>query len=123
MGRIDRVNELIKREISQIIREELQDPRIQFVTITNVEVSGDLRYARVSFSVLNSGQEAQKTLNGLNRARGLIRKLLGQRVTMRYTPEIEFIHDKSAEYSAFIEEKLKEIHNESQQYSQGHKKK
>ena len=123
MGRIDRVNALMKKEISNIIREELQDPRIQFVTITHVEVSADLRYARVNFSVLNGIEEAEKTLKGLNRARGLVRKLVGQRIKMRYTPEIEFIHDKSAEYGAFIEEKLKEIQNESEQHSQNHKKK
>ena len=123
MGRIERVNELVKREISEIIHVELQDPRIQFVTITHVNVSPDLRYARVGFSVLNGEQEVQSTLNGLNRAKGLIRKMLGKRIMTRYTPEIDFIHDKSVEYSAFIEQKLKEIHNESREDSQDHKKK
>lgn len=123
MGRIDRVNELVKREVSEIIRVELQDPRIQMVTITDVSVSPDLRHARVSFSVLNGEQEAQTTLNGLNRAKGLIRKMLGKRVVMRYTPEIEFVHDKSVEYGAFIEEKLREINNELKQVIDEHKKK
>ena len=123
MGRIDRVNELMKREVSQIIREELQDPRIQFVTVTYVKVSPDLRYAKVSFSVLNGVEEAEKTLKGLNQARGLVRKLIGQRIKMRYTPEIEFVHDKSAEYGAFIEEKLREIQNESEENSKNNKRK
>ncbi len=123
MGRIERINELVKREISDIIRMELQDPRVQLVTITHVDVSPDLHYARVSFSVLDGAQDVQNTLNGLNRARGLIRKMLGQRIKTRYTPEIEFIHDKSVEYSTFIEEKLKEIHNEPDQNPQDHTEK
>ena len=111
-GRIDKINEFIKREVSNIVMFELQDPRLKFITITDVEVSRDLRYAKVSFSVLGTPKQSEEALQGLNSARGLIRKLVGQRVSMHHTPEMQFIHDRSLEYSARIEETLQELKNE-----------
>ena len=112
MGRIDKVNEFMRREISNIILTELQDPRLKPVTITDVEVSRDLRYAKVSFSVLGSERQRENAIEGLQSARGLIRKLIGQRVSMRYTPELQFVYDRSLEYSSRIEEALQELKNE-----------
>lgn len=117
MGRIDRVNEFIRREISNIILIELQDPRLKFITITEVDVSRDLRHARVSFSVLGDAASIQAATQGLESARGLIRKMIGQRISMRYTPEIIFVQDRSREYSAKIEETLKEIRHELEENS------
>ncbi|OGX24619.1 MAG: ribosome-binding factor A [Omnitrophica WOR_2 bacterium RIFCSPHIGHO2_01_FULL_48_9] len=117
MGRIDRVNEFIRREISNIILIELQDPRIKFVTITEVNVSRDLRHARVSFTVLGDEAKVEAAMNGLNSARGLIRKMVGQRISMRYTPEIIFEQDRSGEYNIKIEEALEEIRHESEENS------
>lgn len=114
MARMDKVNEFIKREISNIIMTDLQDPRLKFVTITAVTVSRDLHTARVSFSVLGEEKQRAQAHQGLMSARGLIRKLIGQRMSLRYTPQLEFVHDRSLEYSARIEETLKEIHDEFQ---------
>ena len=113
-GRIDKVNEFIKREISNIVLFELQDPRLKIVTITGVEMSPDLRYAKASFSVLGTRKQVAEATEGLTSAKGMIRKLVGKRINMRYTPEIQFVYDRSLEYSTRIEETLQEIKNESQ---------
>jgi len=113
MSRIDKVNQLIKREISNIIQLEVEDPRLQMVTITQVDVSRDLRQARVRFSVLGDSKNADATLEGLNNARGYIRKLVGQRIRMRHVPEMDFFYDKSIEYSAQVEQTLRKIHDEN----------
>ena len=118
MSRMDRINQTIKREVSLIVHSEVKDPRLQFVTIHHVDVSRDLQHARVYFSVLGNSTEAVKAEEGLNSARGFIRKLVGQRVRMRYTPEIEFIFDKTIEYSARIEETLEDIRNEPNRSSE-----
>ena len=114
MGRIERVNEQIKREISDIIQRELGDPRLSFVTITQVSVSRDLRHARVSFSVLGDQKQSANAKASLDNARGLIRRYLSTRVMMRNLPELVFVHDNSLALSARIEEKLKEISDESE---------
>ena len=113
MGRIDKINQAVKREISSIIHSEIKDPRLEFVTITQVEVSRDLQHARVYFSALGDPQRVDKVEQGLSSARGFVRKLIGQRIRMRYTPEIEFIYDRSVEYGARIQEALEELKNES----------
>ncbi len=123
MGRIERINQAVKREISILIHTEIKDPRLEFVTINNVEVSRDLQHARVYFTVLGDEKQALRAQEGLNSAKGFLRKLLGKRVRMRYTPEIDFIFDKSLEYSERIEDALKEIRNESRTDHQNHQKK
>lgn len=112
MGRIEKVNQAIKEEISRIIQMEVKDPRLDFVTITHVEVSRDLQHARVYFSILESNKKILKVQEGLNSARGFIRKLIGERVRMRYTPEIDFVFDNSLEYGMHIEEAIERIKNE-----------
>jgi ribosome-binding factor A len=111
MVRMEKVNHQIKREIGNMLQYgDLNDPRLTFVTITYAECSKDLRHARVGFSVLtNNRKEIQGVQEGLNSARGFIRKLLGERVRMRYTPEIVFVHDDSLAYASHIDEKLSEI--------------
>ena len=120
MARIDRINQTMKREISSILQAEVKDPRLQFVTINQVEVSRDLQHARVYFSILGDPSQTEKVEEGLNSARGFVRKLVGQRVRMRYTPEIEFVFDRSVEYGARIEETLEDIRSESNRSSQSH---
>ena len=110
MERIERINAMIKREISVMIQGEIKDPRLAFVTITTVKVSKDLSHARVNFSVLGTEDQVKQAQAGLDSARGYIRRLIGQRVRIRHIPEVEFFHDKSIEYSARIEEALNEIH-------------
>jgi ribosome-binding factor A len=112
MHRMDKVNHQIQKEISIILQQELGDPRLKFVTITKAEVSRDLKFAKISFSVLGNNQKLQDAKKGLDKAKGLIRKFVGERMKMRYIPELSFMHDRSLEYSARIDETLKEIHHD-----------
>ena len=112
MNRMDKINQRIKREVGDIVLKELKDPRLEFVTITHVEVTRDLQHAKVYFSVLGKEEQVEKARAGLLSARGFVRKCIGQRVRLRYTPDIEFIYDRAIEYSARIEAALQEIHNE-----------
>lgn len=112
MGRLERVNQQVKRQIGEILQRELADPRLRFVTITEVDVSRDLHNAKIRFSVLGEGRRVDAALEGFERAKGLIRKLLGKSMNMRYTPELFFIYDPSIEMGARIEETLKEIRDE-----------
>ena len=115
INRMEKVNAQIKREIgTMILMGEINDPRLKFVTITYAQVSKDLRYARVGFSVLNNNpQEVKDVQQGLNSARGYVRKLIGERIKMRFTPEINFIYDRSLEYSDQINRTLEEIKREN----------
>ena len=112
MSRIERVNQQVKREIGRIIQLELSDPRLEFVSITSVEVSKDLRNARVYFSVIGDESRKEGAAKGLNGAGGTIRGILARKLNMRCTPELRFHYDKSIEYSSVVEETLKEINNE-----------
>ena len=117
MERIDRVNQEVKRVLGRIIQQELSDPRLQFVTITKVDVSRDIRNARIYFSVLGEESKVQAAQKGLEGARGMIRKLLGQSMSLRHTPELFFIYDQSVEMSVRIEETLKEINDENEEHN------
>ena len=119
MARIEKVNQQIKREIGRILQQELGDPRLQFVTITKVDVSRDLRSAKIFFSVLGAAAQRHAAQHGLEGARGMIRKLLGQNINIRFTPELFFVYDSSIEFNARIEETLKEIHDEHEEDHSG----
>src|SRR3954470_19184247 len=111
MDRIEKVNQLIKREISLLLQQELQDSRLKLVTILAVKTSRDLSHARVSFSVLGESQ-VEEVQRSLENARGYIRRMLAQRVRIRHMPDIEFFYDKSIEYSDRINKALQEINEE-----------
>lgn len=121
MSRKDKVAEEIKREASLIVQEELHDPRLGFTTITHVEVTPDLRFARIFFSVYGDPEKWKNTQEGLEHAAGFIRRMLGERLGLRFVPEIVFQSDHSSEYSILIEERLQEIN--AQKESQGKKPK
>lgn len=105
----ERINSNIQKEISYIIANEVKNPNIKFVTITAVDVTSDLSYAKVYFTTLDNEKE---TLKALKSAKGFIRKSLADRIELRHIPELEFIYDESIEYGNRIEEKIKEIHND-----------
>jgi ribosome-binding factor A len=107
--RKEKVQDAIQKEVSDIIRNEVKDPRLGFVTITSVEVSDDLRHAKIFFSVLGKEEEFKKTEEALKSAQGYIRTLLAGRIQLRFAPEIMFRVDKSSVYSVRIEEVLNEI--------------
>jgi len=124
MARFEKVAQALKREISQIIHDELKDPRLGFVTIIRVDLTPDLKYAKVFYSVLGKEEQHQKTQEALNSALGYIRHLIARRINLRFTPEIFFKEDRSCEYSIRIEEVLNQIKgfNEHKKSSRLHKK-
>jgi ribosome-binding factor A len=88
----------LKNEISAIIAQEVRDPRVGLATITEIKVSPDLRYAKVFISVFGSPEEKRETLAALERAAGFIRRQIGARIRLRYSPEIAFAYDESVEH-------------------------
>lgn len=109
MSRHDKVSHALQKEISTVIHDELNDPRLGFVTIIKVEMSPDLRHAKIFFSVLGKEEECKKTKEALDSALGFIRRLVAERINLRFAPEIVFIEDRSCEYSFQIEQALQEI--------------
>ena len=110
--RMERVQELMKQEISKIILEDVKDPRVGFVTVTRVHVTNDLRSARVFVSLLGGDEQMADCWRGLNRSLGFIRREVGRRVRLRYTPELSLEIDDSMAYSAHIQELLLGIQRE-----------
>ena len=109
-NRIGRINEEIQRELADQLRH-LKDPRVSqvgMVSITRVDTTGDLRYARVYISVLDKTQE-KDVLKGLKSASGFLRRELGRALQLRYTPELQFIGDDSIQYGAHILELLRSV--------------
>ena len=107
--RSEKVADLVHKEISEMLIKSIKDPRIGFVTITRVSVSEDFRLARVYFSVIGSPEDREKSQEGLDSARGYMRKELGRRLTLRYTPEIVFQFDPSIEYAVHIGEVIQSL--------------
>lgn len=105
--KIDRIDDILVKEISNIIALEVRNKDIGFVTITAAKVSQDLSYAKIYFTTL---QDKIKTEKALNSARGFIRSQLMERVEMRNIPELKFIYDTTIEYSNRIEELIKKEH-------------
>lgn len=105
-NRINRINDEIQRELAAQLRN-LKDPRVSgMVSITRVDTTNDLRYARVYVSVLNKDQE-KDVLKGLKSASGFLRRELGRVLQLRYTPELQFIGDDSIQHGAHILELLR----------------
>jgi ribosome-binding factor A len=112
MSRAEKVAEEIRREVSQIVQEDLRDPRLGFITVTRVELTPDLRFARIFFSVYGDEKQWQGTQEGLDHAVGFIRRLIGERLDLRYVPEIVFKEDHSSEYGILIEQQIEKIKEE-----------
>lgn len=108
-----RVQEAIRQEVSNIIHSQMRDPRLGFLTITGVELTKDLRYARIYFSVLGEDKEKKLALRGLNAAKGYIKGLLGDRIKLRYMPDIEFKIDETLERTQHIYDLFEKIKKES----------
>jgi ribosome-binding factor A len=97
--RIERVNEQIKREVSELIQQHLRDPRLtEFVAVTEVSTSPDFKHAKIFISSIGGQQEEEQVLAALNSASGFIRSSLAKRMKMRYTPELHFTWDNSIEH-------------------------
>ena len=111
--RTRQVGELLKEELTDIIRREVKDPRIGFMSLTTVEMSPDLRSARVYVSVLGTDEERAATLAALRSASLFIRHHLKPRLRMRQIPELDFRDDRSMEHAAEISRAISQIQKES----------
>ena len=95
-GRPQRLGDLIQREVSELIRLELRDPRVGMITITSVDVSPDITHAKIFFTMLDR-EKLPETLEGLGRSAGFLRAQLAKRIKMYTTPELRFVYDESVE--------------------------
>lgn len=109
-NRANRVGDLIHQVLSEMLIRELNDPRLESVTITGVTVSSDLRCATVHFSAMGDPRREQESLHGLERAAGYMKKKLGKELRLRYMPDLQFRIDRSYEYGSKIEKLLQRIH-------------
>ncbi|MBQ3433443.1 MAG: 30S ribosome-binding factor RbfA [Selenomonadaceae bacterium] len=107
--RIEKLQELIKQEMSKMLLTDLKDPRIGFVTVTDVEMTGDLREAKIYVSVMGGAEQVKSSLEGLNSALGFVRREIGQRIRLRFTPEISFALDTSLDYGDHIQKLLLQV--------------
>jgi len=112
--RIQRVEQAVKEEVAQILQHELKDPRIGFVTVTRVKVTPDLQHATVFFSLLEEHGSLAGTESGLKSGAGYIRRLLGERLRLRVTPQISFRADPSVAESIRISKLLSDLNKPSQ---------
>ena len=120
LRRQKRIADLIQRELSDIVQRRVKDPRLTGVTITGTRVSSDYQYADVYFYRLGGDPaELQEAKQGLESASGFIRRELGGRITVRYTPELRFHLDESIDYGAHIESLLAQIRQERQSSDEG----
>lgn len=110
IDRINRISEEMKKEISNIIQNDLKDPRLpKMVSIVSVKVTRDLRYAKVHVSVLGSSEEKKNAISALKSAAGFIRREIGHSMQLRYTPELQFQLDDSIEYGVYITKLIDDI--------------
>ena len=110
--RVDRLNQLLREELSRLIRREMKDPRVSGVTVTGVETSPDLRHAKVFVRTLRDEPTAEDAVEGLQSAEGFLRKKLGKELRIRRVPEFNFQVDRSLERVRRIESLLDQVHED-----------
>lgn len=110
--RSERVADSIRKEISEILLKTIKDPRIGFITLTRVMVTEDCRLAKVYYSVVGTPEQQRQSTEGLNSAKGYIRRELGRRVKLKYTPELVFQFDPSTEYAIHMGELMHHLQEE-----------
>ena len=108
--RLERVAEEIREEIARLLMREVKDPRIGFVTITRVSVTPDLHTARVWVGVLGDATQRKRSLDGLKHSAGYMRRLVGQRLGLRYTPELHFSYDEGLDATDRVAQLLDQTH-------------
>ena len=112
MRRPERVADMLREEIAQIVGYELEDPRVEMVTVTDVRVSDNLRDARIYVTVVGDEAEAQAALSALRHAAPYVRKQVGFTLNLRYTPELHFVRDTVEEQGARVDKLLAELERE-----------
>lgn len=110
--RQEKLGEMIAVELSDLLRTRVKDPRVGFASITHVEVSGDLRHAKVSVSVMGTSEEQVETMRALKHAAGFLRHELAERIVLRYMPEIVFKLDTSIEEGSRILALIQQVEEE-----------
>lgn len=110
--RAERVGEQMKKELMDIINNKLKDPRVGFLTITDVQPTNDLSLAKVYFTVLGNDKERKDTFKGLEKATGFLKSELGQRMRLRIITELQFEYDESIEYGNRIEQLIQGLHKQ-----------
>ncbi len=110
--RIARLREVFKEETSAILQRDMKDPRIGFVSVTDVELSPDLRHARIFVSVYGDAEAKARTMEGLRNAEGFVRTELAHRIRLRYTPEVTFRIDDSIEQGDRVNRLLRQVTQE-----------
>ncbi len=110
-----RVAEAIKEEVSEILQQDLKDPRLGFVSVVSVEVTRDISQAKIYVSVYGTAEEKKESLSGLNSAKGYIRSEIGKRIRLRHVPEMIFILDDSIEHGAKMNQLFKELEKKNEE--------
>ena len=117
--RRDRICEQIRRELAELIRTELKDPRVGMVSITGVEISADYAHAKVFFSSMSGREHLDSVLAGLNQASGFLRRELGRRITIHNTPQLHFVFDESLQRGADLSRLIQDAVAISQESGSG----
>jgi ribosome-binding factor A len=118
-GRPKRVGELVRQEIASLLAKGVKDPRVGFVSVMEVRMSSDLRYADVYVSLYGSESERKSSLVGLQQSAGWIRREIGKRIRLRMTPEIRFREDTTLDAAYHLEDVFREIHEEQNEQEEG----
>lgn len=112
MDRTQRIAGEMRRALSDIIQNDLKDPRIPLVTsITNIKLAKDLKYAKIYISIFASDEEKKAAMEALKGSSGYIRRALGQKMIIRSLPELTFVPDESLEYGSYMNRKIDELNN------------
>lgn len=106
--RLARIDHEIQRILGNLISQQLQDPRLGFVTVTRAEVTDDLRHCKVFVSIIGDRHQARQSLDALDHAKGFLRGELGHRIDLRHTPELIFVEDRSTERAIALAKTLRE---------------
>ncbi len=112
--RANKLAEIIKEEVCDILATRLKDPRVGFTTVTNVEVTRDLSQGKIYVSVLGTAEEVTETFSTLEKATGFVRSELAGRIRVRHVPELQFILDQALEHSMHINQLLRELNMENE---------
>ncbi len=118
-SRRDRVAEQVRRELAELIRTELKDPRVGMISITDVEVTADYAHAKVYFSTLAGSENVPGVLTGLQKASGFLRRELGKRISIHMTPQLHFVFDESLERGADLSRLIQDAVAISQESGSG----
>lgn len=111
-NRMIRINDEIRKEISEILRADIKDPRVGVITsVIKVDTTNDLKYCKVYVSILGDDEKKKEVMDVLSKAAGYVRSLIANRINLRVTPELKFILDDSLEYSFKIDKIIKDINN------------